>query len=99
EGRDPGGREGLDRGCRGCASDAGSALVVGSSQSAVRRRKHWGWGYEDEQPSREEVRAAADGFRAHLGFGGEEVEEPVPLEQVELPPGRLEPPALLAEIC
>jgi alkyldihydroxyacetonephosphate synthase len=45
------------------------------------------------------VRAAAEGFRAHLGFGGEDVEEPVPLEDVELPRARLEPPAGLAEIC
>jgi alkyldihydroxyacetonephosphate synthase len=74
-------------------------LVGGGSQFAVRRRKHWGWGYEDEQASLEDVRAAAEGFRAHLGFGGDEVEEPVPLEAVELPRARLEAPGALAEIC
>ena len=31
--------------------------------ATTRRRKHWGWGYEDEQPSPEEVRAAAAGDR------------------------------------
>jgi alkyldihydroxyacetonephosphate synthase len=66
---------------------------------AARRRKHWGWGYEDEQPSPAEIRAAAEGIRAHLGFGAEEIEAPVPLEAVELPAARLEPPAALAEIC
>ena len=65
----------------------------------VRRRKFWGWGYEDEQPSREELRAAADGITAHLGFGDGVVEEPVPLEEVELPASRLSPPPALAEIC
>ena len=34
-----------------------------------------------------------------FGFGGEEVEEPVPLSAVELPPPRVSPPASLAEIC
>ena len=38
------GRGGLDRGRRVRAPDAGRALVVGSPQSAVRRRKHLGLG-------------------------------------------------------
>jgi alkyldihydroxyacetonephosphate synthase len=64
-----------------------------------RRRKFWGWGYEDEQPALEELRSAARGLRDHLGFGAEEVELPVGLDQVELPRRRLDPPASLAEIC
>ena len=43
--------------------------------------------------------AAAEGIRAHLGFGAADVEQPVPLAAVELPRPRLEPPAALAEIC
>jgi alkyldihydroxyacetonephosphate synthase len=66
---------------------------------AIRRRKFWGWGYEDEQPSLAELRTAADGIRAHLGFGAPDVESPVALEDVELPEPRLRPPASLAEIC
>ena len=66
---------------------------------AVRRRKHWGWGFEDEQPGPDELRTAAKGIRAHLGFGDGEVEQPVPLSEVELPPSRLSPPAALQEIC
>ena len=64
-----------------------------------RRLKHWGWGYEDQQPPHEQVREIALGLRAHVGFGEAEVERPVPLEQVELRPPRLEPPAALAEIA
>jgi alkyldihydroxyacetonephosphate synthase len=45
------------------------------------------------------VRAAAEGLRAHLGFGADDVEEPVPLRDVELPHARLDPPPALAEIC
>ncbi len=65
----------------------------------ARRLKHWGWGYEDEQPSPDEVRAAAGGIAAHLGFGSTEVEKPVALEQIELPSPRLKPPEPLTEIC
>jgi alkyldihydroxyacetonephosphate synthase len=37
--------------------------------------------------------------QARLGFGGEDVVEPVPLEEVELPVPRVSPPPSLAEIC
>ena len=63
------------------------------------RRKHWGWGTEERQPSRAELAAAARGVRERLGFGGEQVEEPVPLEAVELPAPRLRPPSALAAFC
>ena len=65
----------------------------------ARRRKFWGWGFEDEQPPHSEVERAAAGIRAHLGFGADEVERPVALEDVVLPPPRLDPPPALAEIC
>jgi alkyldihydroxyacetonephosphate synthase len=64
----------------------------------TRRRKHWGWGFEDEQPSHAEVEQAAAGIRDHLGFGVGEVERPLSLEDVRLPPPRLRPTAL-ADIC
>ena len=64
-----------------------------------RRRKFWGWGFEDQQPSQEEVEQAGRGAREHLGFGAGEVERPPRLEDVELPAPRIEPPASLAGIC
>jgi alkyldihydroxyacetonephosphate synthase len=63
----------------------------------VRRRKHWGWGYEDQIPSRGELEQAAAGIRTQLGFGGE-LEEPVPLEAVELRAPRLKRPASLGDL-
>jgi alkyldihydroxyacetonephosphate synthase len=66
---------------------------------AERRRKFWGWGYEHQQPPQAEVEEAGRGAREHLGFGPAEVESPPRLEDVELPPPRLEPPASLAGIC
>ena len=64
-----------------------------------RRRKFWGWGFEDQQPADHEVAAAAAGAREHLGFPPGEVERPVSLEDIELPPARIHPPDSLAHIC
>ena len=64
-----------------------------------RRLKHWGWGFEDEQPDPSDVRAAAAGIVDHLGFGSTDVEQPVPLNEIELPEPRLRAPAALEEIC
>jgi alkyldihydroxyacetonephosphate synthase len=57
-----------------------------------RRRKHWGWGYEDEQPAADELRATVAGLADHLGFGEREPELPVALEDVGLAPPRLATP-------
>jgi alkyldihydroxyacetonephosphate synthase len=57
-----------------------------------RRRKHWGWGYEDEQPAPGELRATVAGLADHLGFGEREPEPPVALADVRLAPPRLETP-------
>ena len=62
-----------------------------------RRLKHWGWGYEDQAPSRAELEAAAAGIRERLGFGGE-IEQPAPLERIELRPARLKAPAALGDL-
>ena len=70
-----------------------------TAHAPARRLKHWGWGYEDQQPAFEQVREAAAGVREQLGFAPEDAERPVALEDVELPPPRLEPPASLAPLC
>ncbi len=64
-----------------------------------RRRKHWGWGFEDEQPSPKEVRAAAAGLAAHLGFPPVEIEQPVALHELRLAPPRVLPPQELRELA
>jgi alkyldihydroxyacetonephosphate synthase len=65
----------------------------------ARRLKHWGWGYEDEQPSPEDLRSLAATITGRLGFGSAEPEQPVPLSEVDLPEPRLAPPDTLAPIC
>jgi alkyldihydroxyacetonephosphate synthase len=78
-----------------CAATAIDSLPV----EATRRRKHWGWGYEDQQPTPAQVRAAAGALAEHLGMTITEVEGPVALELAALAPPRIVAPASLAEIC
>jgi alkyldihydroxyacetonephosphate synthase len=63
----------------------------------TRALKHWGWGYEDEQPSADEQRATAEFLIAHLGFGSTDIEQPAPLPA--FPPAALAPPESLRSIC
>ena len=65
----------------------------------TRRLKHWGWGYEDEQPSPDELRQTAAFLAGHLGFGSSDPEAAVPIEAVALPAPRLRPPGSLEHIC
>jgi alkyldihydroxyacetonephosphate synthase len=62
-----------------------------------RRLKHWGWGYEDQAPSGKELEEAAIGINARFGFGGE-IEQPVPLEEVEVRAPRLKAPSGLGDL-
>jgi alkyldihydroxyacetonephosphate synthase len=62
----------------------------------ARRRKHWGWGFDEQQPSPEALRESARVIGPHLGFELGEVEQPVPLELARLAAPRVEPPAALA---
>ena len=65
--------------------------------TSERKLKHWGWGYEDQAPTAQQLRGAAEGTRQRFGFGGE-VKEPVPLEEVELRKARLKRPAGLGDL-
>ena len=66
---------------------------------STRRRKHWGWGYEDQQPTPEQARAAAPALAERLGIEPGELEQAVPLEALQLREPRIEVPAALAGIC
>jgi alkyldihydroxyacetonephosphate synthase len=66
----------------------------------MRRRKHWGWGYEDETWSAVQLRAAAPGLEEHLRIAGDgEVRVPVALDDVVLPAPRVQAPPGLGAIC
>src|SRR3954468_20048551 len=63
------------------------------------RAKFWGWGPEDRQPRHEQVGELGAAARQHLGFEPAEVERLARVEDLELPPPRLEPPSSLAGVC
>ena len=65
----------------------------------TRRLKHWGWGYEDEQPAPVQLRDTAAFLAQRLGFGSAEPDSPVALEHCRLSAPRLQPPDHLAAIC
>jgi alkyldihydroxyacetonephosphate synthase len=63
-----------------------------AAPDAKRRRsrlKWWGWGYEEQQPDRAGLEGIAAAARERLGFGGDEIKEPVPLDAVDLVEPRL----------
>jgi len=62
-------------------------------------RSHWGWGAAERAPDRATLEALAPELRRRLGFGGERIEEPVPLERIELAPPRIRPPGALEDIA
>jgi alkyldihydroxyacetonephosphate synthase len=62
-----------------------------------RRLKHWGWGYEDQAPSKEELVTAGKGIKERFGFGSEP-EEAVALDGVELRKPRLKVPSAFGEL-
>jgi alkyldihydroxyacetonephosphate synthase len=62
------------------------------------RRKHWGWGFEAQQPDRAGLEAAAQAVRERLGFEVTSIDDPVPLDAIELEAPRVEPPPSLAAL-
>jgi alkyldihydroxyacetonephosphate synthase len=65
----------------------------------VRRLKHWGWGFEDQQPSAADLKALAAGLVTRLGIELEGVEDPVGLDQLALREPRVLAPAAFSGIC
>jgi alkyldihydroxyacetonephosphate synthase len=66
---------------------------------STRRRKHWGWGFEDQQLSPEQLRDSAAALASHLGFELGEVEQPVALDSLSLRAPRVQAPPSLSSIC
>ena len=64
-----------------------------------RRRKHWGWGFEDQQPTSAQIRASAAEFTTRLGMKLDRVEDPVALDSLAFTPPRIQAPRSLEQIC
>ena len=64
-----------------------------------RKRKFWGWGYEDEGPTREQQERIAELLAARLGVAVPCPQAPPRLDEIRLRAPRLQPPPTLATFC
>src|SRR5438445_12325797 len=64
-----------------------------------RRQKFWGWGYEDQGPTREQQEKIALLLSARYRISGIEIVEPPRLDEINLRAPRLAPPSTLAHLC
>jgi alkyldihydroxyacetonephosphate synthase len=69
------------------------------SGARVRRRKFWGWGYEGEGLTPEELELLAHSLAGRLGVAELPAAEPPTLQEIGLRQPRLEPPRALAGFC
>ena len=74
------------------AGDGAPAAPRPASQPAV-RRKFWGWGLEGEGLAADELQQLGAVFSERLGIDGVRVQEPPRVEELDLRPPRLAPPA------
>jgi len=66
---------------------------------AERRRKFWGWGYEDQGPTPEQQKRMAQRMGARFGLGEFTIMPPPRVEQLKLRAPRVKPPDLLQALC
>src|SRR3954468_22078444 len=57
-------------------------------------QRHWGWGFHEQRPSREQIEQIARVAAERLGFQAQPVEDAVPVESADLRAPRVEPPEL-----
>jgi alkyldihydroxyacetonephosphate synthase len=62
-------------------------------------RKFWGWGYENEGPSRDQQEQMAKTLATMFELDDLDVEDPPTVDELELRSPRLDPPASLASLC
>jgi alkyldihydroxyacetonephosphate synthase len=65
----------------------------------VRKRpNHWGWGFHEGRPTRDQIAELARVAGERLGFQPAEIEDGVPLDAVELPAPRISAPGHLSDV-
>jgi alkyldihydroxyacetonephosphate synthase len=64
-----------------------------------RRRKFWGWGWEDEGPTAEQQGKIAEIIKDRFAMRSVEVRKPPTVDELSLPDCRVTPPDSLAGIC
>jgi alkyldihydroxyacetonephosphate synthase len=66
---------------------------------AERRRKFWGWGFEDQGPGPDSQKRMAERMAARFGLKEFAITAPPRVEELKLRPPRIKPPDSLAGIC
>jgi alkyldihydroxyacetonephosphate synthase len=66
---------------------------------AERRRKFWGWGYEDQGPDAEQQARLAERMAKRFGLGELKIMPPPTESELNLRAPRVKPPAALEPIC
>ena len=64
-----------------------------------RKRKFWGWGYEDQGPTPEQQKHMAERMAKRFGLGPLELTPPPKESELNLRAPRVKPPAALEAIC
>src|ERR1700735_2436467 len=64
-----------------------------------RKRKFWGWGYEDQGPTPEQQKHMAERMAKRFGLGPLEIMPPPKESELTLRAPRVKPPAALEAIC
>jgi alkyldihydroxyacetonephosphate synthase len=64
-----------------------------------RKRKFWGWGYEDQGPTPEQQKHMAERMAKRFGLGPLELAPPPKESELNLRAPRVKPPASLEAIC
>ncbi len=65
----------------------------------MRKRKFWGWGYEDQGLTPQEHRKLADRMAQRFGITGLTVSAPPTIDRIAMRPPRIAAPPALAAIC
>src|SRR4029077_10114959 len=66
---------------------------------AERKRKFWGWGYEDQGPTPEQQKHMAERMAKRFGLDELTITPPPTEKELNLRPPRVSPPDSLKEIC
>jgi alkyldihydroxyacetonephosphate synthase len=71
-------------------------MTTASGQAVARRRKFWGWGYEGDGLTGEELELLAQVVAARFGLDDLRAREPPGISEIALRPPRVEAPASIA---
>ncbi|HSR23275.1 MAG TPA: FAD-binding oxidoreductase, partial [Candidatus Eisenbacteria bacterium] len=73
--------------------------MTSAAPATGRRRKFWGWGYEGEGLSGQELELLAGLVAARFGLAAIRPQDPPQISEIELRRPRVDPPPAIAAFC